>query len=177
MKILFFLALAVCLVMVGGLVKRRMGARQERARRPHVLRDAELVYMEQRFRIQRPLRLIARLDRAYRIADGSLVLVELKTRWSMQPHATDIIQLSAQKLAIENCHGQRVAPYAFVSIEKPDGRSRRVHRRVALLTAREVEALALRRDAVLAGRTTANYAANAAACGSCAYRRDCEVSS
>ena len=57
-------------------------ARAEQASRPAALRDAELVYMEKLFRISTPVGLVAKLDRAYRLPSGLLVLVEFKTRSS-----------------------------------------------------------------------------------------------
>jgi len=72
----------------------------ELASRPKALRDAKLVYMEKLFRVQTPIRLVARLDRAYRTPDGQVVLVELKTRWIHKAYLADVIQLSAQRLAV-----------------------------------------------------------------------------
>ena len=64
-------------------------ARAERASRPAALRNAELVYMERLFRISTPVGLVAKLDRAYRMPSGLLVLVEFKTRWSKPPSQND----------------------------------------------------------------------------------------
>ena len=74
--------------------------RAERASRPAALRDAELVYMERLFRVSTPVGLMAKLDRAYRLPSGMIVLVEFKTRWSNQPSLSDVIQLSAQRMAV-----------------------------------------------------------------------------
>lgn len=147
----------------------------ERASRPRELANAELVYMEELFRILEPVRLVAKVDRVYRLP-GSLVLVELKTRSSGKPFLTDVIQLSAPKLASEVKIGRRVAPHAFVTIERPDGRgrsSRRLHR-VDLLDAVKIVALAHRREAILAGRLQPAYTASAQACIGCPHRPDCD---
>lgn len=171
--ILVLVVLVGCIAL-GWLWLHRANARRERASRPPELRDATLVYMEHAFRSDRPFRLMARLDRAYRIANGDLVLVELKTRWHAQPRATDIIQLSAQRLAIEMAIGQRVASYAFVTVAKPDRQHLRVHHRVQLLDRAEIEALAHRRRAILAGQVSANFAASRQTCTTCAFRSICE---
>ena len=92
-------------------IRRR--ASGERASRPRELANAELVYMEKLFRIREPIRLVAKVDRVYRLPEGSLVLVELKTRWRDRVLPCDIIQLSAQKLAIERQTGEAVEPYAL----------------------------------------------------------------
>lgn len=78
-----------------------VASRAELASRPDELAGARLLYMEKQFRIRKPISLIARIDRAYRAADGAIVLVELKTRWKNRAYATDVIQLSAQRMALE----------------------------------------------------------------------------
>ena len=57
------------------------------------------------FRISTPVGLVAKLDRAYRLPSGLLVLVEFKTRWSNQPCLSDVIQLSAQRMAVNGANG------------------------------------------------------------------------
>lgn len=93
----------------------------ERAFRPPALRDATLAHMEKLFRVRSPVSLVARVDRAYRRPDGELVLVELKTRRSDRAYATDVIQLSAQKMALEGQTGQHVADHGFVTVQRPKG--------------------------------------------------------
>lgn len=87
--------------------------------RPDALACARLLYMEKQFRIRRPISLLARIDRAYQAADGTIVLVELKTRWKNRAYPTDVIQLSAQRMALEGQTGQRVAAHAFATVQKP----------------------------------------------------------
>ena len=152
--------------------RRRRAARAERVSRPRELRDAELMYMEKRFRTRRPIHLVAQLDRAYRAPDGALVLVELKTRWG-GPQITDVIQLSAQRMAIEGHTGQRVASHAFVTIERPGvNRLLRWHR-VQLLDDGQLIDLAHRRTEILDGRAVAHYAGKVEACHRCPYRSEC----
>ena len=74
--------------------------RTEEISRPEALREAKLVYMEERFRISRPVGLVAKLDRAYRMPSGAIVLVEFKTRSINQPFLSDVIQLSAQRMDV-----------------------------------------------------------------------------
>ncbi len=108
--------------------RRRRAARAEKMSWPRELRAAELMYIEKRFRIRRPIHLVAQLDRAYRAPDGALVLVELKTRWG-GPQLSDIIQMSAQRMVVEGETGQPVAKHGIVMIERPDAqRSLRSHR-------------------------------------------------
>lgn len=167
--------LALAALVVWLLARRLAGTvGTERSSRPKALASAELAYMEQLFRINHPIRLAAKLDRAYRLRGGSLVLVELKTRWRDRPYETDVIQLSAQKLAIEVQTGQIVEPYAFVSILRPTGWRTLRHHRVALLDADEVVALHRRREEILAGYAAPRYARSCKACDRCAFRLRCD---
>lgn len=152
---------------------RRRG-RDERASRPKALANAQLVYMEALFRIQEPIPLVAKVDRVYRLASGALVLVELKTRRQSRPYLTDVIQLSAQRLAIERQTGAVVEPYAFVTVLGV-GRGRQFHsHRVALLDADALVRLHRRRQAILAMRVTLTYACSQAACLGCSLRSKCD---
>ena len=146
----------------------------ERAARPMALAQAELVYMETLFRIHEPLRLVAKVDRVYRLPDGILVLVELKTRWRDRPYLTDVIQLSAQRLAIEAQTGEVVAAYAFVSVLRPGRLGRLRSHRVSLLDADAVVRLHRRREAVLAMQVRPVYATSDAVCRGCALRSKCD---
>ena len=149
-------------------------ARAERASRPAALRDAELVYMERLFRISTPVGLVARLDRAYRMPSGLLVLVEFKTRWSNQPFLSDVIQLSAQRMAVMGQTGQSVASYGYVMVKAPTMRALPTAYRVELLSDDQVVALVRRREAILAKRISARRAWSKNACLTCALRQKCD---
>lgn len=161
------------LVLVLWLVRRwrRLGY-GERASRPRELANAELIYMEKLFRIREPIPLVARVDRAYRLPGGSLVLVELKTRKMNRPYLSDVIQLSAQRLAIEMLTGEVVEAYGFVSVL---GRNRKMRsHQVPLLDAVEVVDLYRRRDAIRTGRAPPAYASTESACRGCTLRSRCD---
>lgn len=151
-------------------IRRR--ASGERASRPRELANAELVYMEKLFRIREPIRLVAKVDRVYRLPEGSLVLVELKTRRRDRVYPSDIIQLSAQKLAIEHQTGAVIDPYAFVSAL---GRNRKMRsHQVRLLDAATVVDLYRRREAIFTRRVSPAYASSESACPGCALRPWCD---
>ncbi len=97
--------------------------------------------MERLFRISTPVGLVAKLDRAYRMPSGLLVLVELKTRWINQPFLSDVIQLSAQRMAVMGQTGQAVASYGYVMVKAPTGRAFPIAHRVQLMTDEEIVAL------------------------------------
>ncbi len=167
------LMLALGLGMVVALRRRRaaLADRMERASRPSDLRDAELIYLEKRFNTSDPVRLSARLDRAYRMPSGLVVLLELKTRSVNRVFPSDVIQLSAQKLALERQTGQLVAHHGYVVAQMPDG-AREAHR-VQLVSGEAVVALVRRREAILAGRINPRPAASVGVCSACAYRSIC----
>lgn len=95
----------------------------ERASRPVALRDAELVPWKGCSGFPRPSGWWRKLDRAYRLPSGLLVLVEFKTRWSNSRFLSDVIQLSAQRVAVMGQTGQSVASYGYVIVKAPTPQS------------------------------------------------------
>lgn len=144
----------------------------ELASRPAALRDAELIHVERLFRISAPVRLAARIDRAYRLPSGVIVLVEFKTRWTNRPSRSDVIQLSAQRLAMER-HGL-LAPFGYVVINRPSRAAPYITYRVELMTGMDVVGLTHRREEILAQRIAPTHAANGGTCRTCAFRSECD---
>jgi CRISPR/Cas system-associated exonuclease Cas4 (RecB family) len=167
------LTLALALGLIVALRRRRaaLADRMERASRPSDLKDAELVYLEKRFDVSEPVWLSTRLDRAYRMPSGLIVLLELKTRNVNRAFPSDVIQLSAQRLALERKTRQVVARHGYVVAQMPDG-AREAHR-VRLVSGQAVVALVRRREAILAGRISPRPAASVGVCRTCAYRSIC----
>jgi len=155
-------------------LRKRQARGVERRSRPAALRDAELIHIEKTFRTTSPVPIAAKLDRAYRLPSGQLVLVELKTRWNSGPNFSDVIQLSAQRVALSAATGQTVAAEAFVLIERPGVRRLPAPHRVDLLSADQVVALVRRREAILADRISPRYTAEVGHCRSCAFREKCD---
>jgi CRISPR-associated exonuclease Cas4 len=145
----------------------------ERALRPEGLRDAELVHVEKQFRISQPLGLAAKIDRAYRMPSGLIVLVELKTRWVNRPFLSDVIQLSAQRMAVQGQTGQAVASYGYVMVKSPTGRAMPTAHRVDLMSDEQVVDLVRRREAILAGRVPPHWPLTRRTCLKCAFRTHC----
>ena len=168
---------AIGVVMALGLLlhlRKRQAACVERRSRPAALRDAELIHIEKTFRTTSPVPIAAKLDRAYRLPSGLLVLVELKTRWNGGPNFSDVIQLSAQRVALSAATGQTVAAEALVLIARPGSRRPPIAHRVDLLSAGQVVALVRRREAILADRISPGYAVEAGHCQGCAFRDQCD---
>ena len=155
-------------------LRKRHDGGIERRSRPAALRDAELVHIETTFRTTSPVPIAAKLDRAYRLPSGQLVLVELKTRWNGAPNFSDVIQLSAQRVALSAATGKTVASEAFVLIARPGVRRSPVAHRVDLLSVDQVVALVRRREAILADRISPRYTEEVGHCRGCAFRNQCD---
>jgi CRISPR/Cas system-associated exonuclease Cas4 (RecB family) len=136
---------------------------------PDELAGATLAYAERAFTARRPW-LVARVDRGYR-KDGRIWLTELKTRRQHRVYPPDVVELSAQRVAVEAESGVPVSETAYVLTQKPDG-SRRVHR-VELIRKEGIESLVRRRAAILGGSLLPRRAPDPASCAACAYRAEC----
>ncbi|MFY9328525.1 MAG: PD-(D/E)XK nuclease family protein [Georgfuchsia sp.] len=138
---------------------------------PPELRTAPLIYAERLFRSVGPVSITAKVDRVYRNAMGELVLLELKTRPASRVYPSDVIELSAQRVAVMAHTQMSVAEYAYVLTEMPDRRT--AWHRVELARAEAVMALVLRRNALLAGDVDARCARSVGICRTCGFRREC----
>jgi len=146
---------------------------RERAWLPEELKDARLEVAERLFRTARPFGLFAKVDRAYGRADGILVLTELKRRFHIRAYQSDVVELSAQKLAIERGAKRRVAVDGFVVVEHPATRQR-TPISVPLLGEEELIALRQRYERLLLGATLPHKANDVRLCRSCAYVDRCK---
>jgi hypothetical protein len=159
-------ALAVLLVNRG-----RRGRIDDADGLPLELLGAELAYAEQTFRSRRH-RFVARLDRAYRTPAG-LQLVELKTRVRDTVYLSDIIELSVQRIAVEDETGEPVTADAWVVVDGVDSGLRTPHK-VRLLDVNETMTMRQRFGDVLTGEVLhPKPAGSAAQCAQCHQRERC----
>ena len=140
---------------------------------PRELREARLLYAEHLFTATGQLSISARVDRAYRLPSGAVVLLELKTRAIDRPYLSDVIELSAQRAAVVLQTGEPVADHAYVAVWLPDCVAPSVHP-VRLMAIDEVAALAARRKAIVSGRLAPTYAGSVRICSQCAFAPRCE---
>jgi CRISPR-associated exonuclease Cas4 len=75
-----------------------------------------------------------------------IVLVEFKTRWINQPLLSDVIQSSAQRMAVMGQTGRVVASYGYVTVKLPTRRALPTAHRVELMSDEQVVALSRRRE-------------------------------
>lgn len=165
---------AACMtaVWVVRVVRERAAAAREWM--PGELKNHRLAYSERTFRSSGDKQVVARVDRAYRGRNGLVTLVELKTRRTDRPYLSDVIELSAQRIAVEGETGEPVDRIGWVVVES--GASRTAHR-VTLMSAQAVWDLASRREALLSGAELASYPRTSEVCTSCAYRGRCYLRS
>lgn len=169
------LAVLVALLFIASLILFYRGHRVQEVRDqrglPDELRGAEIAYAEQTFRSRRR-KLAARLDRAYRL-EGVLKLVELKTRARDVVYMSDVIELSVQRIAVQDETGQSVAQDAWVIVQSTTTSARRPHR-VTLLGVTEIERLRARYAALSRGQIhDAQHARSIRQCETCGHRDRC----
>jgi hypothetical protein len=139
---------------------------------PVELRDARLVYSEREFTTDSPMPLGARVDRAYALPDGTLVLIEFKHRDRPRVFQAGIVQLSVQRVVLERATGAQVATHAYVGLVSAwSGRIRPC--RVELESELQVVARYHRAGAVLWRAAPARKTQDLAFCGSCPFLGDC----
>lgn len=168
----FVVAIAAILGGTGWLAMHCLRRRQRQAPSwpPEELRDGTLTYVERTFRtVEHPI-LVARVDRAYRSSDGLITLVELKTRAEARVYPSDIIELSAQRMALSADTGEPVSTVAHVVVES-EGRRKSLP--VRLLRTVEVEGLIQRREHLLAGRLMPHAPPHEGPCVGCPWRARC----
>jgi len=140
--------------------------------RPLALRHAELAFSEQTFRSHR-YGLVARLDRAYR-QDGTLTLVEYKTRRFFVVYRSDVIELSVQRIALSEVIGEPVSIDAYVLVQHATTGKRRVLP-TQLLGLDEVLALKRRRQVIMERRAVRLMPARSTGlCVGCAHLCRCQ---
>lgn len=128
-----------------------------------------LAYAGHLFHAPGPPMITVKVDRVYHRRDGRLVLVELKTRRVDRTYLSDVIELSAQRVAITGETGEHVLAHAYVVVQRPTG-IRTTHK-VKLLGAGEVGELTRRREAILAGIVRPRLACAPALCECCAFEK------
>lgn len=120
------------------LSRRSVDATADERGLPAALRGARLAHAEETFRSSSH-RVVARLDRAYEVG-GELVLVEFKTRRANVAYMSDVIELSVQRVALQDQRRVPVSKTAWVVTQNSVTGKRQPHR-VTLLGTADVEAL------------------------------------
>jgi hypothetical protein len=164
-------AAALCMLWLHWAPLKR--ATSDREWLPKELHGAELVWSEKSFGADRPVALSARIDRAYRLPGGELVLVEFKRRDQRRVHLPDVVELSAQRYALQHA-GHFVSQRAYVVVILPDG-TRTLAIPAELQDAAEVELRTTRLQALIELRLAPRGAGRASVCMSCGHRAACPL--
>jgi hypothetical protein len=124
-------------------------------------------------------RLNAKPDQVFLTVDGRLICVENKSRSWFATYPYDLIELSVQRLALQQSRTPTlrhamVADYGYVRVvNRGTGRSRYI--RVDLMDQVALEGLAERYDAIRKRRLQPTAQKNPRACQSCQYASTCQV--
>jgi hypothetical protein len=165
-------ALLIACAVVFAKLRQGRAAGDERGL-PRELVGAEIAYAEHTFRSARH-RLVAKIDRAYRVG-GELKLMELKTRARDLVYMSDVLELSVQRIAVQDETGEPVCPDAWVIVQNSNTARRRPHS-VELFGREEISVMAQRFRELSAGRVDAPCPAKSPAqCRHCAHRQRCSA--
>ena len=151
------------------LLRRKTGANDWM---PRELRASRLAYAEQLFRSAGPVSVSARVDRAYRDQAGVVTLVELKTRKADRVYLSDVIELSAQRYALQSQTGERVSEHGYVLVRVAGRTAGDVHR-VRLLPGKELASTVAKRERLLLGTQIPNPPRSVGVCFGCPYAKEC----
>jgi CRISPR-associated exonuclease Cas4 len=162
------IALVVCSAILAGVLLAWRWHRST-GRLPAELKSATLIAAEKLFvkRVSDELEISARVDRMYRAASGQMMLVELKTRSAHRVYQSDVVELSAQRVAVA---GQQVDDIAYVVTRV--GTQERWHK-VGLLPIEKMLDFATRREDLLHAHHLASKATNSNICRRCEFRKQC----
>lgn len=141
---------------------------------PAELRQATLVYSEHTFVTTQPFLLGAVVDRVYRRPDGVLVLIEFKQRDQATVFQYDVVELSAQRLALVGATRAQVAEHGYVAVASATGLPR-VAVRIALLPCDQVEQIRDRYLGLVRGEVNATRANRPGLCVRCPYSSVCNA--
>src|SRR6185369_9924385 len=87
-------------------------------------------------------------------------------------YPSDIIELSAQRLAVSFCTGDPVSDFGYVVLEHPVTRRRSI-RKVALLSRDDVMSIADRQRLLFDDALRARHANSPECCCRCEYQSEC----
>lgn len=172
MKAAIVIALCILLVIVARWIWRLATRPRAPTWMPLDMAEAKLEFAEKTFETDHPAPLLARIDRAYRYGK-TIVLVELKTRKYIRVYRSDVIELSAQKFAMEASTGDAVSEVGLVLVQDPQT-GLQTALKVKLLGKEEVLNLIERRRRILALKTPPKYAENESLCHQCEYLVECK---
>ncbi len=138
---------------------------------PSELQSSKLWGKEKPFSCTGSVNLTGRIDEAFELPDGDIVVSDTKSRATQRVYKSDILQVSAYKVVIEASTRKRVRDHGYIRLLTPQGNE---YRRIELLSANEVAAAYQLHDDLQQGRYPGEKCGRPAVCRGCAYRVECE---
>lgn len=172
-----FLVITICLCFAGWWLWQRakiLAIRSmDAAWLPAELAGATLRYSERKFFTQSPFPLVARIDRGYMTSTHGIVLVDFKRRRLKRTYLSDIVEISAQRVAMIGAGVKKVAMHAYVVVIDPETNWKTAIRiqleNEASIAKRHVRYRAIRNGAVKPNHTTQRRM-----CDFCGHSEYCE---
>lgn len=138
---------------------------------PDDLKNAKLWAKEKAFECGGNNPLTGIVDESFIGSNGDIVLSDTKSRKFNRVYKSDILQVSAYRVLIENATSKTVAPFGFIRLLTPSGNE---YVKIDLYDRDEV--LAARRlfDDLRNGKYPGEKCQNKAMCKGCAYKYECD---
>lgn len=134
---------------------------------PEELRDARLVMSEKLISAHTPVPLRGRVDQVYRLSDGTLCIVDTKSRKKFQVHEADLVQISVYA-TILRARKMSVADHGYIRLVH-QGTTR--YERVQLMSSEQISAIYHYREHLLQHPEDAKPAEHPALCKCCGHRK------
>lgn len=138
---------------------------------PDELKNARIWAKEKPFSTKAPIRLNGRIDEAFELPDGQIVVSDTKSRKALRVYDSDVLQVSSYRVAIQSSTGKVVADHGYVRLLTPDGNA---YKRISLLDSDEVAAAYQMFNDLRSGKYTGSKCGRAAVCRTCAYKPECD---
>lgn len=140
---------------------------------PLEIQQSILYGSEQHISCTRPIPLNGTYDQLYERLDHALLVTDTKTRGKPQVFHSDVIQLSAYKVILENSRefkGKKVLDYGYMRLVCKGVTH---YKKVDLMSEAQVVELYKRRRAILNGSQEANKADTRGKCLNCHHLKTC----
>jgi CRISPR-associated exonuclease Cas4 len=147
--------------------------REEQDWLPARLRAATLSFSEKKFFEDGPYPLVARVDRAYLTPDGETVLADFKRRSAKRTFESDMVEISAQRVAMMANGVNRVSRLAYVVVvDSRTGTKTAIP--IQLEDEHQIQDRIRRFIAIQDGRIAPRSTSSAAICRRCGHQTYCD---
>lgn len=138
---------------------------------PAALRNAKLWAKEKSIACRTPRRLHGKLDEAFEVQEGLLVVSETKSRERPVIHRSDVIQNSAYAMTLAKSSGVNVSGTGYIRLITPQG-NRFVP--VELMSEQDLIRIYDKFKRIKGGQEAGDRCGKAGLCAKCEYRKECD---